>query len=148
MAQQGKYSSDQIDAAVGSFREFMQRILHENSDDVRFFFHIENLLLVIYEHALSEKYISKSQACRLIPVGHMNTCKRYVEEAERRGFVKFEVDDEDARRINVIPTDELISYVRGRMEVAIDEARQLIGSVAAQKPLPKDNLPLSQYKYS
>lgn len=146
MAQQSKYTSDQIDAAVGSFRDFMQRILYENSDDFRFFFYIENLLLVIYEHALSKKYISKSQACRLIPIGHVNTCKRYVEEAALRGFVKFETDDKDSRRINVIPTEELMTYVRGRMEVAIDEARQLIGSVAAQKSLPKDNLPLSQYR--
>jgi len=123
----------------------MERILNENSNDVRFFFHIEHLLLVIYEHALKGKYISKSQACRLIPVGHMNTCKRYVEEAEQRGFVKFEIDKEDARRVSVIPTEELTAYVHSKMESAIDEARQLVGAVAERKMLPKDNLPLSQY---
>jgi len=149
MAQQGKYSTAQIRAAVSirktSFQDFMQKIMHENADDARFFIYIENLLLVIYEHSLSNKYISKSQACRLIPVGHMNTCQRYVEEAERRGFVRFETDETDARRINVIPTEELISYVQTIMEAAIDEARELIGSVSDIKPLPNDNLRLAQF---
>jgi hypothetical protein len=149
MATLTKYTKGHIRAAIAkrrsSFNDFMQRILSEQSNDIRFFFYIENLLVVIYEHHLNGKFITKSQACRFIPIGHSNTCKRYLEEAEARGYVKFVPDDRDSRRINVVPTEELIAYVTSKIENAIDEARELIGEVASVHPLPKDNRPLAEY---
>jgi len=144
-----KYSDEQIRAALATarsnFHDFMERMLTENSHDVRFFFYVDNLLVNIYEHYLNGKYITKTQACRLIPIGHSNTCKKYVDEAVERGFIKLESDKVDGRRVLVVPTGELISYVRAKMESAIDEARHLIGRVSEVKSLPRDNKPLADY---
>jgi len=152
MTKNSKYSEIHIRAAVAnrrsSFYEFMQKILSEQSTDVRFFFYIENLLIIIYEHYLNNRFITKSQACRFIPIGHTNTCKKYLEEAQARGYIKFVADKNDSRRINVVPTEDLIAYVRTKMENSIDEARELIGDVARVQPLPKDNRPLAEYPNS
>jgi hypothetical protein len=149
MSEKSKYDEKHITAALANrrnaFYDFMQEILSDHRDDLRFHFYIDNLLLIIYEHSLAGKFISKSQACRLIPIGHTNTCKKYVEEAKARGFVKFVKDKKDQRRENVVPTNELISYVRARMEKEIDEARDLIGQVSEAKALPRDNRPLAEY---
>jgi hypothetical protein len=149
MSENSKYADEHIAAALVSrrnaFSDFMQEILSGHRDDLRFHFYIDNLLMIIFEHHLDGKYISKTQACRLIPIGHTNTCKKYVEEAQARGFVKFVKDKRDARRENVVPTAELISYVRSQMEKQIDEARDLIGRVSDAKPLPRDNRPLAEY---
>lgn len=149
MAQEGRYSEGHIRAAVAhqrsTFSDFMDRILSENSNDVRFFFHVENLLIIIYEHHLANKFISKSSACKFIPIGHSNTCKRYLQEAEDRGFIKFVRDKTDPRRENVVPTKELIAYVESKMEAAIDEARELVADVSGAMPLPNDNRPLANF---
>lgn len=148
MARKSRYTDEHILAAIArkrsSFSEFMQSICSENTD-WRFFYYIDNLLMVIYEHHQNGKYITKSQACRLIPIGHTNTCKKYVEEAQARGYILFEADKLDARRILVVPTEELIAYVRSQIEKSIDEARELVAQVSEAKPLPKDNHPLAEY---
>ena len=149
MSEHSKYSEEHIRAAVAhkrsTFNDFMEEILSDHQDDRRFHFYIDNLLIIIYEHSLNGKYISKTQACRLIPVGHTNTCKKYVEEAEAKGFINFVPDQKDARRLNVVPTDDLINYVRNKIEKEIDQARELIGQVAEKGPLPRDNRPLADY---
>jgi len=149
MAAKSRYADEQILAAIASkrasFAEFMDKIADEN-DDWRFYIQIGHLLRVIYEHHLNGKFITKSQACRFIPVGHTNTCLRYVEEAEARGFIRFVADKNDARRLRVIPTDDLISYVRAEAERALDEARELIATATKHKPLPKDNHPLAEFR--
>jgi hypothetical protein len=148
MARKGRYADEHILAAIAykrsSFSEFMQSILAENIDR-RFFYHIDHLLMVIYEHHQNGKYITKSQACRLIPIGHTNTCKKYVEEAQARGYVRFEPDRNDARRVRVIPTEELLTYVRDQIEKSIDQARELVGRVSDVRQLPRDNHPLAEY---
>jgi hypothetical protein len=142
-----RYSEDHIRAAVAhkrlNFSEFVARIEKEN--DARFSYYIENLLLIIYEHYLDDKFISKSQACKFIPMAHSNTCMRYLTEAEDRGFVKFVQDERDSRRTNVVPTDQLLDHVRSKIEADIDDAREFIDGVARKKPLPKDNHPFAEY---
>ena len=149
MDQISKYSEEHIRAALANrrsnFQDFMEKMLTENSHDLRFFFYVDNLLINIYEHYLNKKYITKTQACRLIPIGHSNTCKKYVDEAVQRGFISLETDKTDGRRVLVIPTPDLISYAKSKMEDAIDEARILIGQVSEAESLPKDNQPLAEY---
>ncbi|CCD84771.1 protein of unknown function [Bradyrhizobium sp. ORS 285] len=149
MSATSKYADEHIAAALANhrnaFSDFMHEVLADHRGDMMFHFYIDNLLVVIYEHHLRGKHINKTQAYRLIPIGHTNTCKKYVEEAAKRGFIRFVPDEKDSRRLNVVPTDDLISYVRAKVERQIDEARELIGRVAEAKPLPRDNLALAAY---
>ncbi|MER8995559.1 hypothetical protein [Mesorhizobium sp. M0678] len=123
------YSRDQLMDAVRhnivTFSDFITE-LHDNVDDQRLHAFIERLLMNIYLRHLDGKTVSRSQACRMVPADHLDTCKKYVAEAERLGFVAFEDDPKDRRRKNVIPTPDLIEYVEARARATLDTASAIL----------------------
>src|SRR5947209_6441474 len=119
-----RYSGEQIVAAVQrrlvDFAGFIDRITDEVGD-FRLLMHVDRLLTDIYIFHQKGKYMSKTQACRLIPAEHIDTCKKYVQEAERLGFFQFADDPNDRRKKVIIPTDEFIEYVEQRAAASLDE---------------------------
>jgi len=123
------YSEAQIVAAVQKrlvdFAGFINRITDEVGD-FRFLMHVDRLLTNIYLLHQEGKYMSKMQACRLIPAEHVDTCKKYVEEAERLGFFQFGDDRQDRRKKVIVPTDEFIRYVEQRAAASLDEIKSIV----------------------
>lgn len=123
-----RYSQKQILWAVKgrvAFADFINQVIG-NSVDYRLLIYIDRLLLNIYLLHLDGKYMSKTQACRLIPAEHIDTCKKYVAEAERLGFFRLIEDNTDKRRKNVVPTEEFIAFVRGKAVTALQEAQEVL----------------------
>ena len=125
------YTEQQILAAVErglvKFSGFIEEIKASTPDE-KFVVHVDRLLLNIYLAHKRGKYITKTQACRMIPAEHINTCNKYVNEAVRLGFIDFKVDADDKRRKNVVPTEEFLEYVGQTAQRNLDELRDIISS--------------------
>lgn len=123
------YSEKQIAAAVQrrlvDFAGFVDRITNEVGD-FRFLMHVDRLLTNIYILHQQNRYMSKMQACRLIPAEHIDTCKKYVQEAERLGFFEFRDDPKDKRKKVIVPTEEFIRYVERRAAASLDEIASIV----------------------
>ncbi|TGP30244.1 hypothetical protein EN828_28405 [Mesorhizobium sp. M2D.F.Ca.ET.185.01.1.1] len=123
------YSQEQLLDAVRhnivTFSDFITS-LQDGVADPRLIMYIDRLLMNIYLRHLEGKTVSRSQACKLIPADHLDTCKKYVAEAERLGFVAFQNDPKDGRRKNVIPTQGLIDYVEARARATLDTASAIL----------------------
>ena len=92
------------------FEDFLQRFAEDN-DDITFFYYVDALMRKIYVSAKEGRYLTKTQACRMIPAKNATTCIKYVEEARERGFISFVQDEKDKRRFFIHPSDELMSHV-------------------------------------
>ena len=125
----GEYTGAQIAAAVQhrlvDFSGFIDGVRQEVKDP-RLLLHVDRLLRQIYLHHLDDKYMSKMQACRMIPAEHIDTCKKYVTEAERLGFFKFVDDKSDKRKTNIVPTSEFIHYVENRAVQSLDLFKRVL----------------------
>lgn len=125
------YTESQIVAAVErglvDFSGFIAQ-LKASTNDQKFLLHVDRLLMNIYVAHKSNRYISKMQACRMIPAEHVDTCKKYVEEAERLNFIRFERDPKDGRRTNVVPTREFLDYVGDAARRRLDEVKDIISA--------------------
>ncbi len=62
----------------------------------------------------------------MIPAEHIDTCKKYVTEAERLGFFKFVDDKSDKRKTNIVPTSEFIHYVENRAVQSLDLFKRVL----------------------
>lgn len=125
------YSEDQIARAIQkgfvSFGDFLQK-MEDDVADHKFIFHVDRLLTNIFVNHLQGKYLTKTQACRMIPAEHIETCKKYVDEAKAHGFIYFKPDPTDARRWFVVPTEEFLEFLRKRAASALDEALEIAGA--------------------
>lgn len=125
------YNDDQIARAVKrnfvSFADFISDLRETSKADPRLMMHIDRLLRNIYLHHLEGNFINKTQACRMIPAEHVDTCKKYVDEAKRLGFIEFKDDPRDGRKKNVVPTAEFLQFVRDSASKALDDALQIAG---------------------
>jgi len=137
------YSREQILGAVRSnivtFADFIAD-MEANVEDQRLFMYIDRLLMNIYVRHLEGKSVSRSEACRMVPADHIDTCKKYVAEAERLGLVAFEDDPKDRRRKNVKPTPQLISYIEDRARTTLDTAYAIVQGKPLPRPLHMDRL--------
>jgi hypothetical protein len=126
------YTDRQIAAAVErglvNFSGFIAKI-KANTNDEKFILHVDRLLMNIYLAHKNGRYISKTQACRMIPAEHVNTCKKYVNEAVRLRFVEFRDDPLDKRRKNVVPTAEFLEYVGQAARHQLDEVSKIISGL-------------------
>ena len=137
------YSREQILGAVrGNIVTFSDFIadMEASVEDPRLFMYIDRLLMNIYVRHLEGRAVSRSEACRMVPADHIDTCKKYVAEAERLGLVAFEDDPKDRRRKNVKPTPELISYIEDRARMTLDVAHALLQHKPVPRPFPPRRL--------
>src|SRR5947199_2104391 len=93
----------------GDFDRFWEVVI--DSGDSDFLKYVYALLFRVYEMHLDNKYMTKMQACRYIPLAHAATCKKYLDIAQRRGFFYFERQASDARKWIVKPGPELLRFV-------------------------------------
>jgi len=126
---QSNYSDTQINRVITSklvsFDEFVDTV-NATAHDVKVVLFLSRLLDRIFEYRIKGLTLTKTQACRMIPAEHIETCKKYVDDAERLGFIRFEPDPIDKRKTIIVPTEELIDYVRGKAAAILDEMRQII----------------------
>ena len=123
------FSAAQLLEAVKSnivtFEDFVNEMRADVADE-RLHAHIDKMLLKIYVQWREGSYISKMQACRMIPADHIDTCKRYVARAQELNLVDFVPDPKDGRRTNVVPTDTLIQYVEERARKSLSSAHRIL----------------------
>lgn len=94
--ERSEFSSEQLKKAVElklvSFEDFLEEVsdqtsIYDDKHDIKFFMHIERLLRELFIREKEERYLSKMNACRLVPAMHVDTCKKYIHEAESRGIL-------------------------------------------------------------
>lgn len=100
--------------------------IQANVADQRLHGFIDGLLINIFLQNAEGKTVSRSQAWKMVPADHLDTCKKYVAEAERLGFISLEDDPSDGRRKNVIPTPVLIERIEARARTILDTAASIL----------------------
>lgn len=121
----------------GQFQNFMHQLADETSD-AAFFRNIHGVLLLVYKEYLKGRALSKGRACEAIPLRNKTIALKYLEEARKRGFIKFEKDKIDARRMLICPQQTLVSYVELQLDKArseIEELTNLLTDTAASEQL-------------
>ncbi|BAV53032.1 Uncharacterized protein MLTONO_p0562 (plasmid) [Mesorhizobium loti] len=124
-----RYSRDQLHEAIRrNIVTFDDRAadVQGNVGELRLHGFIDGLLLTLYLRHVEGKTLSRSQAWRLVPADHLDTCKKYVAEAERLGFIALVDDPHDGRRKNVVPTPKLIDHIEARARAALDAATAIL----------------------
>lgn len=132
----GSYSDGQIVEAVRrklvSFEDFLEEIqkgeILDEKHDVKFLMHLDRLIRELFVRGKEGRTIGKMRACRLIPAQHIDTCKKYIHEAEQRQIIAIEADPTDGRQSNVRLTQQFIAFIERRavskLETALAIARQ------------------------
>ena len=112
------------------FTSFIEDLFSE--EDGSFFYYARALLFKVYEMDRKGKRMTKMQACRYIPSQHAGTCRKYVDIAERKGFLTLRKRPNDKRRIDVIPNDQLKDWVKHEMN------KELRAAYRMSKLLPQE----------
>jgi hypothetical protein len=69
------------------------------------------LMLKLYIYHEQNKKMYKMGACRFIPVDHAASAKKYVDLAEQKGWIRFEPETRDKRKIIVEPCQSLLDMI-------------------------------------
>ena len=72
----------------------------------------QKLALRLFEYHCNSRSVFKTTAAKLLPAQHSVTALKYLDEAEKRGWVTFIPDDIDGRKIHVVPTDTFLELTR------------------------------------
>jgi hypothetical protein len=107
------------------FEQFWDTAIESGGSD--FIKYVYALLFRVYELHLEDKYMTKMQACRYIPLQHAATCKKYMDIARDKGFFEYVDSESDHRKTIVKPGPQLIDFVEERISSSaaeIDEIRQ------------------------
>lgn len=135
-----------VDDEVLKFEVFMDKFLTENVSDLSFVDSALGLLVKIYQQHSQGRYLTKTQACRLIKSRNPSVCQKYVEEAERRGFIQIVKDEHDGRRMLVKPLPALLDFVDEYVVDIAEQERMRVAVTASIDPLPEDNKLMQGYK--
>lgn len=109
------------------FERFWEMVVG-GTDDTDFIKYVYALLFRVYEMHLDGRYLTKTQACKFIPLRHAQTSAKYLDAAEKKGFFKFEQSPMDARKIFVKPGPELVHFVEERVETGLEEIAEILSS--------------------
>src|SRR6266700_8059435 len=63
--------------------------------------YFRRLMIKLWEYNNRNRVMYKTAACRFIPVEHSVSSKKYIELAERKGWITF-VDDSDDKRRRIV----------------------------------------------
>jgi hypothetical protein len=114
----------------GDFDRFWDLVVESGDSD--FLKYVYALIFRVYEMHLDEKYMTKTQACRYIPLKHAATCKKYLDVAERKGFFCFEPSATDARKSIVKPGAELLNFVEATIHSSLEEMSEIVADSSAR----------------
>lgn len=128
-----------VDDEVLKFEVFMDKFLNENISDLSFVDSALGLLVKLYQLHSQGRYLTKTQACRLIKSRNPSVCQKYVEEAERRGFIETVKDEHDGRRMLVKPLPALLDFVDEYIVDLAEQERMRVAVTSSIDPLPEDN---------
>lgn len=134
------------DDEVMRLEMFLDQFLKENVGDTSFIDSALLLLLKVQQEHRQGKLLTKTQACRLIKSRNPSVCQKYVEEAERRGFIKILPDPKDGRRQLVHPEPVLLTFVDQHVRDVASQAQQLVAVTASIDPLPDNNQLMHGYE--
>lgn len=97
---------------------------HAYDEDKLTYKMLRPLMFQVYALNLDGRAMTKYQAARFVPARHSKTCKKYIETAQRLGYIDLQQHQQDKRKWLVRPTSHLISAVE--KEIA-DEANRWNG---------------------
>lgn len=101
--------------------------------------YIYTLLLKIYEMQFLGEYLMKSEAEKLIPLGHSASRKKYLNEAAKLGYIRFDRDAKDKRKLLVKPCDMLITEMRADVAATIGATRSALSRIEKSIQLKQKN---------
>ncbi len=128
---------------AGEFSDFLEQIENE-TDDHQIKRYLYALFFRIYYMSLDGAYMTKSQCCRFIPLRHTNSCKKYMDEAETKRYIKVEQDTVDKRRHIIKPGPALLAYVEAEIDRTMSAGYldQVVAIVGGSRPQPKTERPV------
>lgn len=100
------------------FVDYWENLFDEEDRELAPYFRRVMIRLYIY-HA-QNKLMYKMDACRFIPVKHASSAKKYIDLAEKKGWIKFIPEIKDKRKTIVQPSDELLQLVERHLLHAVD----------------------------
>jgi hypothetical protein len=77
--------------------------------------YLRKIALRLYLSHRYNKPLHKMDACRLIPLHHAGSARKYIDMAVSNNLVKFIQDPNDARKTIVTPTQDLIDIVEAHL---------------------------------
>ena len=106
------------------YRRFYETLIEDAGKD--FLKYLYALFMRVYELAYDDKYMSKSEAANFIPLSHATTRRKYLDHAERLGFLVFEKNPTDGRSELVKPGPSLEPFVTGEVEQSLVDLDRII----------------------
>lgn len=106
------------------FEQFWDTAIESGGSD--FIKYVYALLFRVYELHLENKYMTKMQACRYIPLHHAATCKKYMDIARDKGYFEYVNSESDQRKQMVQPGPQLIEFVEERISNSAAEMDEII----------------------
>lgn len=98
-----------------------------------FYRYLYRLFLKMYELRFDGRTISKTQACRYIPLRHQAICQKYIQYAITRGYIEELRDEDDGRKTLLKPTPRLLQFVSEDLDRAADEIEELFSTWRRQR---------------
>lgn len=87
-----------------------------DSDIIRYLY---ALFLRVYVLAQRREFLSKTDACALIPLKHPVSCYKYLNAAVDREYLKFNRDQVDKRKYMLVGTEKLVAFVEGEIDASL-----------------------------
>ena len=101
--------------------------------------YFRRLMVKLWEYEKRNIVVHKTAACRLIPVQHSVSAKKYIDLANERGWITFIEDRGDKRKTVVRPSAKLLEMVERHLLAAHEK----IESTAAEFEIPTTSKILS-----
>lgn len=126
-----KQIRDAVRLKLVSFEDFLEHIQSDADEkqDVKFLMHIDRLLRYLFVREGEGTSIGKMTACKLIPAAHLDTCKKYLAEAEARDIIVMtpRYDAADTRKTNVRLTPSFARFIEKKARQKLAAALKIAG---------------------
>ncbi len=86
------------------------------------------LFMRVYELSFDDKFMSKSDAARFIPLQHATTRRKYLDHAAELGFLEFAQNPTDGRSELVKPGPKLAPFVTGEVDQSLQEMNDIVAA--------------------
>lgn len=110
-----------------------------NDEDKALAPHFRRLMIKLWEYDKKRLVMHKSAACRLIPVQHADSAKKYVNLIEQKGWIDFIDDPNDKRKTIVKPSPKLLELVKKHLLVSAGKIKTTAAELATETVSREDS---------
>jgi hypothetical protein len=101
--------------------------------------HFRRLMIKLWEYEKKNLVMHKTAACRLIPVQHSVSAKKYINLVEQKGWITFVDDQKDKRKTIVRPSIKLLDLVEQHLLASAGKIKSTAAEFDAQNDHQADD---------